>query len=108
MERKYYKAINFDLDTNQLKAFYPKYQQAYSDLFRFFKKKDFSHRQGSGYVSNKKLMSADVVDIIAEMCDTFSWCSTCIRKVDVTNVGAQYDLTPLLMPRSELEDEFSI
>lgn len=36
MERKHYKAINFDLDTNKLKKYYPRYQQAYSDLLRFF------------------------------------------------------------------------
>ncbi len=52
MERKYYKAINFDLDTNKLKKYYPRYQQAYSDLLRFFKVNGFLHRQGSGYVTN--------------------------------------------------------
>ncbi len=65
MERKYYKAINFDLDTNKLKEFYPRYQQAYRDLLRFFREKGFSHRQGSGYVSNDKLSSADIVDLTA-------------------------------------------
>lgn len=37
MERKYFKALNFDLDTHQLKAHYPgaNYRQAYDDLRRF-------------------------------------------------------------------------
>ena len=39
------------------------YQKAYSDLYGFFRNRDFSHRQGSGYVSNKKLISADIVDL---------------------------------------------
>ncbi len=64
MERKYYKAINFDLDTVKLREFYPRYQQAYKDLLIFFKKNNFSHRQGSGYLSNEKLSSADIVILL--------------------------------------------
>jgi len=96
LERKYYKAINFDLDTNGLKEFYPRYQQAYRELLKFFKERNFSHRQGSGYVSNNKLTSADIVDLIGDMQKTFAWTDSCIKKIDVTNVGAQYDLTELL------------
>ena len=97
MERKYYKAINFDLDTNELKKHYSRYQQAYTELYKFFRNKDFSHRQGSGYVSNNKLTSADIIDIIGELQEMFEWTGTCIKKIDVTNVGAQYDLTMLLV-----------
>lgn len=96
MERKYYKAINFDLDTNRLKSYYSHYQQAYDDLLRFFTNKNFSHRQGSGYVSNEKLMSVDIIDIIGALRKEFEWVSTCVKKIDVTNVGSQYDLTYLL------------
>lgn len=43
MERKYFKALNFDLDTHQLKEHYPgaNYRQAYDDLRRFFKRHRF-------------------------------------------------------------------
>ena len=41
MERKYYKAINFDLDTNRLKEYYPRYQQAYKDILKFLKERIF-------------------------------------------------------------------
>ena len=60
MERKYFKALNFDLDTHQLKEHYPgaNYRQAYGDLRRFFKRHRFSHRQGSGYISDDKPTSA--------------------------------------------------
>lgn len=108
MERRYYKAINFDLDTNRLKEYYSKYQKAYSDLYGFFRSRDFSHRQGSGYVSNKKLISADIVDLISEMSDAFPWCATCIKKIDVTNVGAQYDLTSLLNVPDDINEDFEI
>jgi virulence-associated protein VapD len=107
LERKYYKAINFDLDTNRLKEYYPRYQQAYKDLLKFFKGKDFSHRQGSGYVSNNKMSSADIVDLIGDMQKEFDWSGTCIKKIDVTNVGAQYDLTELLIS-DDSDDTFSI
>lgn len=65
MERKYFKALNFDLDTHQLKAHYPgaNYRQAYDDLRRFFKRHQFSHRQGSGYISDAKLSTADIYDL---------------------------------------------
>ena len=98
MERRYYKAIYFDLDTKKLKEHFPRYQKAYSDLLRFFKKKNFSHRQGSGYVSNEKMTTADIVDIIGDMKTEFEWLGACVKRVDVTNVGVQYDLKELLTP----------
>ena len=68
MERKYFKALNFDLDTHQLKEHYPgaNYRQAYDDLRRFFKRHRFSHRQGSGYISDDKLATADIYDLMDE------------------------------------------
>lgn len=107
MERKYYKAINFDLDTNKLKKYYPRYQQAYSDLLRFFTANGFLHRQGSGYVSKEKMTSADIVDLIGTFQKMFAWSDTCVKKIDVTNVGAQYDLTALLTPDEDM-DSFSV
>lgn len=66
MERKYFKALNFDLDTHQLQKHYPgaNYRQAYDDLCRFFKKHRFLHRQGSGYLSEDKLTTADIYDLM--------------------------------------------
>ena len=46
---------------------------------KFFKGKNFSHRQGSGYVSNKKMSSADIVDLIGDMQKEFDWSGTCIK-----------------------------
>ena len=107
MERKYYKAINFDLDTNKLKEYYPRYQQAYRDLLNFFTSNGFLHRQGSGYVSKEKLTSADIVDLIGAFQKKYAWSGTCVKKIDVTNVGAQYDLTALLVPDDD-SDLFNV
>lgn len=100
MERKYYKAINFDLSTHQLEEHYPgtNYRQAYDDLKRFFKRHDFSHRQGSGYISNGKLSTADIYDLMDDLLQQYQWIGECVNKIDVTNVGMQHDLTDLLRP----------
>ena len=103
MERRYYKAINFDLDTVRLREYYPRYQQAYNDLLRFFKSNGFYHRQGSGYVSKDKLNSGDVMLLMEDFRKTFSWSSVCVKKIDVTNVGSQYDLVPALTPNEEAD-----
>ena len=110
MERKYYKALNFDLDTHQLKECYPgaSYQQAYADLRRFFKGHRFSHRQGSGYISDEKLTTADIYDLMDELSQQFSWIGDCVNKIDVTNVGRQHDLTELLKPMEEIEIDESL
>lgn len=38
-------------------------RQAYDDLRRFFKRHQFSRRQGSGYISDTKLSTADIYDL---------------------------------------------
>lgn len=66
MERKYFKAINFDLDTHKLEVLHPRrnYRKAYEDLRQFFQLHGFSHRQGSGYLSDDKLSTADIYDLM--------------------------------------------
>ncbi|MCI8418629.1 MAG: hypothetical protein HFI33_14235 [Lachnospiraceae bacterium] len=110
MERKYFKAINFDLDTHQLKAHYPgaNYRQAYDDLCRFFKRHKFSHRQGSGYISDTKLGTADIYDLMDELSRQFPWIGVCVDKIDVTNIGQQHDLTELLKVTEDIEIDSSV
>ena len=35
----------------------------------------------------------------------FSWAGDCIKAIDVTNVGPQYDLMPLFAAEADDEDE---
>lgn len=65
------------------------------------------HRQGSGYVSKEKMTSAEIVDLIGSFQKKFEWSGTCVKKIDVTNVGAQYDLTALLSLDEDMES-FSV
>lgn len=104
MERKYYKALNFDLDRHKLQEYYPgaNYRKAYSDLQRFFKLHQFSHRQGSGYISDSKLATADIYDLMDELSQQFPWIGECVNKIDVTNVGRQHDLKDLLKPMEDI------
>lgn len=104
MERKYFKALNFDLATKQLKEHYPgaNYRQAYDDLRRFFNRHHFSHRQGSGYISDDKLSTADIYDLMDELSRQYPWLGICVSKIDVTNVGRQHDLIELLKPTEDI------
>ena len=47
------KGINFDLNTQALKEYYPKgdWHNAYADVRDFFEANGFEHIQGSGYQS---------------------------------------------------------
>ncbi len=110
MERKYFKALNFDLDTYQLKEHYPgaNYRQAYDDLRRFFKHRKFSHRQGSGYISDTRLGTADIYDLMDELSQQLPWIGVCVNKIDVTNIGRQHDLTELLKATEDIEIDDSI
>ena len=107
-ERKYYKAINFDLDTKILDEIHPSgsYNKAYYDLKRFFAKKNFEHRQGSGYVSSQKLTRVDIYRVIEDMSPSLPWMSDAVKKFDVTNIGTQYDLADDI--RNTKKDSFSI
>lgn len=105
MEKKYLKAINFDLNVRGLKKYYSDYRKAYYDVKRFFKKQGFEHRQGSGYISKKKLIQADIIDLLDVMNAELPWISDCVTKIDVTNIGTQHDLKDLLKDLTVASEE---
>lgn len=94
MERLYYKAINFDLDTRLLNDYHPSgdYHRAYYDMKKFFRKHGFYHKQGSGYVSQKKINSQDIYLLIDALYEECEWITYCVKEFDVTNIGTQYEL----------------
>lgn len=94
-------AINFDLDTKKLKDIYvqttgKKYNQAYYDIKSFMKKNGFSHRQGSGYLSKNPTTETSATFMIKRMNAAMSWLKDCVRRIDLTIVGDQHDLTGIL------------
>lgn len=48
MERKYLKAINFDLSVHELEKFYQDYRKAYYDVKKFFSGRDLITGRGQG------------------------------------------------------------
>ncbi|MGL5435156.1 MAG: VapD family protein [Lachnospiraceae bacterium] len=98
MERKYYKAINFDLIINNLKEYYDKanHLNAYNDIRIFLTSRGFEHRQESGYRSKEKLLDIEITAIVREMGKTFSWLYKCVGQFDVTNIGQNYSLIAIL------------
>lgn len=103
MERTKLKAINFDLDTNAMKRL-GMYPSGYGTLKKTLKKHGFEHRQGSGYVSQKKLDSIMIARIIEQITAEHPWLIECVKKIDVTDIGRQHDLTTLVKAFADTED----
>ena len=104
MERRIRKAINFDLDTEQMRAM-SLYPNGYGLLKKSFEKHDFTHRQGSGYISNAKLDSDQVNDIMAAVVKEQPWLTECVKKIDVTDIGKQHDLTAVVKSLAAQQSE---
>lgn len=98
--------MNFDLDTKKMKEMnlYPK---GYRLLGSSLKKHGFEHRQGSGYISKVKLDGDNVYDIISDVVSENEWLANCVKKIDVTDIGKQHDLTMTVKELSEMFDEAS-
>lgn len=86
------KAINFDLNDNLLKKYYPSksYKNAWRDIKMFLINNQFEHRQYSGYVSINEISMAEVGNIIGKMARKWYWLSISVMHFDVTNVGEEY------------------
>ena len=95
MARRKRKAINFDLDTTRMRdiGLYP---NGYYFLQKSFEKVGFSHRQGSGYISKEFLTESDVYLIVEGIVKEQSWLTECVKKIDVTDIGRQHDLTEVV------------
>lgn len=93
--KKNRKAINFDLDTVEIKrlGLYPK---GYKILGKAFKEQGFTHRQGSGYVSKKPLTNNEVQFRVRSIIKENLWLLNCVNKMDVTDIGPQHDLKPFI------------
>lgn len=85
MKKKYIKAINFDLDTAELRKFGMQ-SKAYSILKREFKLVGYTHRQYSGYLSKEPLSSDDVIEHLLRIIQKYPWIMQCAKRIDVTNI----------------------
>ncbi len=106
MERRKQKAINFDLDTIKMRGL-SIYPEGYRSLKKTFRELGFSHRQGSGYISKEKLDSDQVNDIICTIVTKNPWLKECVKKIDVTDIGRQHDMT-LIVKQFEGEEDIGL
>ena len=64
--------------------------------------------QGSGYISDNTLTTADIYDLMDELSQQLPWIGDCVHKIDVTNIGRQHDLTDLLKPLEDISVDDSM
>lgn len=95
MEHTKRKAINFDLDTAKMKDL-GSYPNGYQQLEKSFKKYGFIHRQGSGYNSIKGMTESDIQYVVKQVVQENPWLAECVKKIDVTDIGRQHDLTAVV------------
>lgn len=86
--QKYIRTINFDLDTHALEEKYPKknWRRAYDDIGDFLEARGFSHRQGSGYISDKEISMLKVTKTLNELKREFPYFIGCVNKIDVASI----------------------
>lgn len=104
-ERKYFKAINFDLKIESLRQYYsPNHpKQAYREIKKFLISNGFSHRQWSGYRSKNRLSDYDIISLVDEMFGKIPWLESCAKRFDVTNIGRTYDLLSIRIANKNAE-----
>ncbi len=89
---KYRKQIAFDLDTKALKKYYPggSWNNSYEIIKRHMLKNGFSWLQGSVYISNEPMTSAEVTNILDELLIKNTWLGICMRDCRETNIGKEH------------------
>lgn len=99
------KQITFDLNDKKLQIFYPRpkltlnpsyHKKAWKDIARFMKKNGFEHRQYSVYASHSEMTSAQVNALTRTMVMRMPWLFKCLNAIDVTNIGEQHSLMPIV------------
>lgn len=96
-----YKAINFDLKTAPLRAKFGEAgrAEAYRKIGRYLSEQGFEHRQGSGYRSTLPFSDSEMVDLHSDMYNDLEWLGECVSKLDVTNIGSEYDMDSIVRRR---------
>ena len=106
-EARRYKALYFDLRIKDLRTYFSESSPkgAYAQIQRFLTAHGFTREQYSGYHSVSKTTDLEIFDLVREMSDSFPWFHHCVNRFEVTNVGANHDLTELFA--DEAEDPFA-
>lgn len=94
-KRKQY--LSFDLDTNELKKYYPtdNWRNAYEDVKKHMQKNEFEWLQGSGYISKNQITASEINKIIQDLVQKHPWINKCMRDCRVANIDKYSNLTLL-------------
>ena len=98
---KNYKAVNFDLDTNQMLLTLGSKTAGYDKLKKSFKKVGFIHRQGSGYISKKPLSNMEMTGVLRKIAKNNPWLGACLNKMDVTEITDMFDVSSFVKAESK-------
>ena len=103
------KALNFDLDTNELKKIYKTDDpfvrlDAYRKIGKFLKSRGFTHRQYSGYITKDEMSTYNAIATVRALNQAFPWLQQCVRKFDVTSIGSTFDLIDIFKQPNMLEE----
>lgn len=98
-EIKHRYAINFNLTIERLRKFYSKTNPkgAYSKIKSYMKKHGFTHKQWSGYVSDKVMTKSELADFTMELHQTFSWLINCDGSMDATVISEIFDIKQMIL-----------
>lgn len=98
------RTINFDLDTHALQEQYPtkNWRKAYNDIERYLISKGFSHRQGSGYISDNEISIMKVTRTLNDLKRELPYLCGCVNKIDVASiVDTRFDYNYIFEPTTD-------
>lgn len=98
-ETKRLYAINFDLKIVNLERYYSKTNPkgAYKEIASYMKSNGFSHRQWSGYISDKTMTRTELVDFTEKIHKHFPWLIKCEEKLDATVITGIFDIKQMII-----------
>ena len=104
IKRRY--AINFDLTIKQLELFYSKDhpKNAYKEIRTFMKNNGFSHRQWSGYISDKTMTKSELIDFVMAIHEKFPWLIKCEDSMDATVITSIFDIKQMILDTMDDDD----
>lgn len=97
MGSKQKRFLSFDMDTNELKKYYPtdNWRNAYEDVKKHMQKNGFEWLQGSSYISKKAISIVRMHKIINNLTKKYPWINKSMRDCRVANVDKYSNLTLL-------------
>lgn len=92
------KLITFDLNTANLRKFYPQknINNAYKDIRKILEGFGFEHRQYSVYISQCPLSLSTVTRLLSELWKELPWLKNCADKMDVGSIDDGFDFLKIL------------